>query len=284
MIRAGEFCIERQVARAVCAAMQRDDSIGPATRNVFVDCLANARFELGQIARQIDHDVALFSVHRVELNAKLRACVIRLGAAISSHALHMWTQTFIAEKRSRFNAQRSIQSRKSEANTAPLKSSPASIMHACESLAAGARRKRDLRDHLHSNQWPTTQDPAVESPRRRVVRRGADDCYWGGGAGARVSRGQLRHARAPPGHDAHLGLSLSRAFFRMGGGTRSEFLANATAALALRHTHFGNSLRPAGERHDLFDAHAACGGGYPAREITAAAVSHRARDERKHWQ
>src|SRR6266516_7071588 len=187
----------------------------------------------------------------------------------------------IAEKRSTFNVHRSSES---EASVAPLKSSPASAMHACESLAAGACRKRDLRDHLRAHQWSATEDSAVESPGRRVVRRGTNDCNRRDDAGARVSCNQLRHAGAASGHDAHLGLSLSRAFFRMGGGTRSEFLANAAAALALRHTHFGNSLRPAGERHDLFDAHAACGGGYPAREITAAAVSHRARDERKHWQ
>jgi hypothetical protein len=50
---------------------------------------------------------------------------------------------------------------------------------------------------------------------------------------------------AAAGHDAHLGLSVSRPFFRMGGGTGSEFLTNAVATTALRHAHFGDSLGPA---------------------------------------
>jgi hypothetical protein len=50
------------------------------------------------------------------------------------------------------------------------------------------------------------------------------------------------------------------------------------------HPYVGNSLGPAGKRHDLPDAHTACGGRYPAREATAASVSHRARDERKRRQ
>src|SRR5206468_11699641 len=63
-----------------------------------------------------------------------------------------------------------------------------------------------------------------------------------------------------------------------------EFLANTCAPSPVHHAHVGNSLRSAGERHDLLDAHTTCGGGYPAREASAAPVSHRARDERKHRQ
>ena len=70
----------------------------------------------------------------------------------------------------------------------------------------------------------------------------------------------------------------------MGRGIGSEFLANSCAASTVRHTHFGNFLGPAGQRHDLPDAHTTCGGCYPAREVTATSVSHRARDERKHRQ
>jgi len=40
----------------------------------------------------------------------------------------------------------------------------------------------------------------------------------------------------------------------------------------------------AGERHDLLDAHTTCRGRYPTREASAASVSHRARDKRKHRQ
>src|SRR6266566_8442249 len=85
----------------------------------------------------------------------------------------------IAEKRSTFNVQRPtlIESSESEADAAPLKSKPASVMHACESLAAGACRKRDFRDHLRAHQQPATQDSAVESPGRGVVRRGTNDCH-----------------------------------------------------------------------------------------------------------
>jgi hypothetical protein len=74
------------------------------------------------------------------------------------------------------------------------------------------------------------------------------------------------------------GLPVSRAFFRIGGGTGPEFLTNPGAAVALRHSHFGNSLRLAGERHDLLDAHTACRGRHPAREAAAPSVSHCAGD------
>src|SRR5207244_3262230 len=46
------------------------------------------RLERGQVARQIDDNVALLPVHRVELDAELRAVVIRLAAAVSGHRSH----------------------------------------------------------------------------------------------------------------------------------------------------------------------------------------------------
>jgi hypothetical protein len=106
-----------------------------------------------------------------------------------------------------------IEGSESEVNIAPLKSGPASVIHACEPLAAGACRKRDLRDHVRAHQRPATQNSAVESPGRRVVRRGTYDCDRRDDAGARVSRNQLRHAGATARHDAYLRLFLSRAFF-----------------------------------------------------------------------
>src|SRR5205814_654519 len=57
-------------------------------RNIFIDRLANARLELGQIARQIDYDIALLSIHRIEFDAKLCSVVMDLGAAVTSHASH----------------------------------------------------------------------------------------------------------------------------------------------------------------------------------------------------
>src|SRR5436309_9637552 len=107
MVRTREFGIERQIAGAVFAAVKRDDGIGSAARNIFVDSLPNARFELGQIARQIDNDVALFPINRVELNAKTRSGVIGLGATVSSHASHISMQSLSqrnsSDQRSTFN-------------------------------------------------------------------------------------------------------------------------------------------------------------------------------------
>ena len=65
VIRAGEFRVEREVPRAVRAAVKTDRCIRATARNIFVDCLSNARFELNEIARQINHDVALFPVHGI---------------------------------------------------------------------------------------------------------------------------------------------------------------------------------------------------------------------------
>ena len=137
-----------------------------------------------------------------------------------------------------------------ETKMAPLKDGLASVMHECESVATGAGCKRDLCHHLRSHQRPATQSSAVESSRCRVVRSGADGCDRCNDAGAGVSRNQLRYVGIAAGYDARLGLSLSRAFFRMGRGTAAEFLANSCAPTALRHARSGNSLRSAGERHD----------------------------------
>jgi hypothetical protein len=82
--------------------MKGDGGVGPAARNIFVDCLSNARLEFRQIARQIDHDVALLSVHRVKLNTKPRSVMIGLGATVSSHAPHISMKTL-----SQRNVQRS---------------------------------------------------------------------------------------------------------------------------------------------------------------------------------
>ena len=65
--------------------MITDDDIGPASRDIFVDGLTNLRFERGQIARQIDDNVALLPVHGIELDAELDAVVIGFTAAISGH-------------------------------------------------------------------------------------------------------------------------------------------------------------------------------------------------------
>ena len=105
MIRASELGIECQVARAVCAGVKSDGGTGPAALNIFIDCLANARFKLCQIARQIDYNVALLSVHRIEFDTKFRSGVIAIGATVPSHASHILMEEVIAEKCSTINAQ-----------------------------------------------------------------------------------------------------------------------------------------------------------------------------------
>src|SRR5204863_4999735 len=181
------------------------------------------------------------------------------------------------------NAQRSTESSKAMRGQA-VEKHRASVMHACEPLAAGAYCRRHLRNHLRSHQRPATQDSALESPRRGLVRRGTNDCDWGDDTRARVSRNQLRHIGAAAGYDAHLGLPGSRSFFRMGGGTGSEFLANSRASAALCHAHFGNSLGAVSERHNLPDAHPARRGSYQARQAAPSAIPRCARDQRKYWQ
>ena len=88
VIGAGQLGIERQLASAVEAVVITDENVGSAARNIFVDRLANARLELGQIARQIDDDVALLPVHGIEFDAELCPAVIGLAAAVTGHASH----------------------------------------------------------------------------------------------------------------------------------------------------------------------------------------------------
>ena len=88
MIRPGQLGIEREFARAAGAVVITDDDVGPASRNIFVDGLSNLRLERSQIARQIDHDVALLSIYGIEFDAKLSAVVIGLASTISGHRSH----------------------------------------------------------------------------------------------------------------------------------------------------------------------------------------------------
>ena len=48
VIGAGQLGVERQIARAIWAAVKSDGGIRPAARDIFIDRLANARFELGR--------------------------------------------------------------------------------------------------------------------------------------------------------------------------------------------------------------------------------------------
>src|SRR5206468_6175721 len=93
VIRAGEFRIERELPRAVRAAVKTDRCVRATARNIFVDRLANARLELNEIARQIDDDVALFPVHGIYLDSKFCSGVIGLATTVSSHASHRSVQS-----------------------------------------------------------------------------------------------------------------------------------------------------------------------------------------------
>jgi hypothetical protein len=66
-----------------------NDDICSTTRNIFVDRLADARLKLGQIARQVDHNVALLSIHRIKFDAEFCPTLIDLAVAVASHAPHM---------------------------------------------------------------------------------------------------------------------------------------------------------------------------------------------------
>ena len=57
----------------------------------------------------------------------------------------------------------------------------------CESLGTGACRNDNLRDHLHSYQWPAAQNPAVESPCRRIAGRSLDGLNGSDDPRARLS-------------------------------------------------------------------------------------------------
>src|SRR5438477_8788120 len=106
MIRTGEFRVERQIARAVRAAVKTDCRARAPARNIFIDRLANAGLELNHVSWQVDDYVALFPVYGIELDNKFCSCVIGLPATVSSHASHISRSKLIAEKRKRstFNA------------------------------------------------------------------------------------------------------------------------------------------------------------------------------------
>src|SRR5206468_7589928 len=76
--------VERQIARAIRATVKSNGGICPATRDIFIDRLANARFQLSEVARQIDHDIALLSVHRVQLHAKFSSGIDRKSTRLNS--------------------------------------------------------------------------------------------------------------------------------------------------------------------------------------------------------
>src|SRR4030081_582429 len=89
MIRARQRNIESKMARSVCAGMMCDQHIGAAAGNARVNRLTNSRFKLGEIARQGDRNLALFTIHRAEFHAQFYPLAIGFAAAVASHAAHV---------------------------------------------------------------------------------------------------------------------------------------------------------------------------------------------------
>src|SRR5205823_12327717 len=114
-----------------------------------------------------------------------------------------------------------------------LKSAVRSAMQARESLAKRNHRDGDLWDHLRAGQRSPTEDPAVEQARPCFARSGVNGFNRGDDTGARLPCNQLRHACSVARDDAGIGVSLSRALFRMGVRDRPERFANAAAAAAV---------------------------------------------------
>src|SRR5438477_3288036 len=88
VIGARQGYIECEPPRSVTALMQSHQNVGSPPRNPGIDCLADSRFELGQISWQVNHDLALLAIHGAEFDAQFRPFALRFAAAISGHASH----------------------------------------------------------------------------------------------------------------------------------------------------------------------------------------------------
>src|SRR5437899_12654703 len=103
MIRTREIRVERQIARAVRAAVKTDRRARAPARNIFIDRLANTGLELNHVSWQIDHYVALLPVYGIQLDSKFCSSVIGLPATVSSHASHISRSTAYRRETETFN-------------------------------------------------------------------------------------------------------------------------------------------------------------------------------------
>src|SRR5205814_5591387 len=83
-----EFNIESETPRPIRAGMMRDQDIGAATGNARINRLTNPRFKLGEIAREVNRNLTLFTIHRAQFHAQFYAVAIGFAAAVASHAAH----------------------------------------------------------------------------------------------------------------------------------------------------------------------------------------------------
>src|SRR2546430_17687344 len=78
--------------------MMRDQHIGATTGNARVNSLTNSRFKLGEIARQVNRNLALFTIHRAEFHAQFYPLAIGFAAAVASHAAHVDNSAVISRE------------------------------------------------------------------------------------------------------------------------------------------------------------------------------------------
>src|SRR4030095_12027979 len=88
VIGTGQSAIELQLARRARVGRKRDHHIGPPAGQPLRHRLPDTRLEHAQISWEIDHDVALPAIDRIDLHADFRATALALAAAISGHASH----------------------------------------------------------------------------------------------------------------------------------------------------------------------------------------------------
>src|SRR5213595_4237932 len=88
MIRACQPNIESKTPRSIRAGMMRDQHIGATAGNARVNRLTNSRFKLGEITRQVNRNLTLFTIYRAEFHAQFYPLAIGFAAALASHAAH----------------------------------------------------------------------------------------------------------------------------------------------------------------------------------------------------
>jgi len=118
-------------------------------------------------------------------------------------------------------------------------------MDARESLEKGNRRDSHLWDHICADQWATAENSSFEPASSCFARSSIDGFNRRDDSRAGLPRGQLRHAGPVARDDADLGISFSRALFRMGGRRCSEVFPHAATAIALSDAYVGSFIRAA---------------------------------------
>jgi len=73
----------------------RDQHIGATAGNARVNRLTNSRFKLGEIAGQVNRNLALFTIHCAEFHAQFYPLAIGFTAAVASHAAHVGNSAVI---------------------------------------------------------------------------------------------------------------------------------------------------------------------------------------------